>query len=71
MTKTKQTSRKHPLLANPFRRNLVTMDHPAASVVELILTQASNQLEENENENKHPNRAGGRSGTFPGTGLES
>ena len=46
------------------------MDHPAAWIVELILAQASNQLEEHTKENKHPNQTGGKSGTFLETGSE-
>ena len=68
MTKTKHTSRKRPLPTNPFRRNLIAMDHPAAWIVELILAQASNQLKEHSKENEHPKQTGGESGTFPGTG---
>ena len=54
MVNTKQTRRKHPLPPNPFRKGLELLNHPAAWIVELILTKVftvvENNLEDKENQ---------------------
>ena len=69
MTKTKQTHHKHPLPPNPFRRSLVALNHPAAWIVELILTEVFQKVDvlQEEKENYDPESRSGESGTFLGT----
>ena len=56
MVNTKQTRRKHPLPPNPFRKGLELLNHPAAWIVELILTKVFTVVENNseDKENQKP-----------------